>query len=241
MITTVPQRTPSLHGDITVTPPGRFGSSKAHPGDSSNVHPAALQMDEKQHVEVTRPRSVSTSAVKKSVPASSAKWVRMMTDHGVVPLRSGGRPFRRRTLPNRLIGNHIPEIGHGACDPVVAPVLVLAHRANDQLLYLALEPRSAPTLTGLRAREFTGDQLAVPGQDRVRPGDGCAASARTFATQAMTNLAERGSLGIREHQSAFLQDAVFGGQIFVPGQQLSPQKMYRNATGTAMLTSVLVF
>jgi hypothetical protein len=45
------------------------------------------------------------------------------------------------------------------------------------------------------------------------------------------------SLGVREHQSAFLQDAVFGGQIFVPGQQLSPQKMYRNASGTAMLTA----
>ena len=84
----------------------------------------------------------------------------------------------------------------------------------------------------------------------------------------MANLAERGSLGVREHQSAFqlvFQDAVFGGQIFVPGQQLlvhrpcdvgqdarpihnglfapiadpswgrSPQKMYRNASGTAML------
>jgi hypothetical protein len=40
-----------------------------------------------------------------------------------------------------------------------------------------------------------------------------------LATQAMTNLAERGSLGVREHQSAFqlvFQDAVFGGQIFVP-------------------------
>jgi hypothetical protein len=40
-------------------------------------------------------------AVKKSVPASSAKWVRMKTDHGVVRLRSGagGSLFRRRTLP----------------------------------------------------------------------------------------------------------------------------------------------
>jgi hypothetical protein len=44
-----------------------------------------------------------------------------------------------------------------------------------------------------------------------------------LATQAMTNLAERGSLRVREHQSAFqlvFQDAVFGGQIFVSGQQL---------------------
>jgi hypothetical protein len=47
-ITTVPQRTPSLHGDNT--------SDLLHPGlirvnrDSSNVHPVTLKMDEKQHV-----------------------------------------------------------------------------------------------------------------------------------------------------------------------------------------------
>jgi hypothetical protein len=77
----------------------------------------------------------------------------------------------------------------------------------------------------------------------------------------MTNLAERGSRSVREHQSAFqlaFQDAVFGDQIFVPGQQLSvhrpcdvsqdarpihnrspvvaiAQKMYGNACSTAML------
>ena len=39
----------------------------------------------------------------------------------------------------------------------------------------------------------------------------------------MTDLAERGSLGVRELQPSFelgLQDAVFGGQILVPCQQL---------------------
>jgi hypothetical protein len=52
-ITTVPQRTPSLHGDNT--------SDLLHPGlirvnrDSSNVHPVTLKMDEKQHV-VGHPR-----------------------------------------------------------------------------------------------------------------------------------------------------------------------------------------
>jgi hypothetical protein len=142
----------------------------------------------------------------------------MKTDHGVVRLRSGVGAV---PSANRLIGNHILEIGHGARDPVVAPVPVLARHADDQLLYLALEPRSPRTLTSLQAREFTGDQLAVPGQDRVRPGDGCNLG-KNLATQAMTNLAERGSLGVREHHSAFqlvFQDAVFGGQIFVPGQR----------------------
>ena len=39
----------------------------------------------------------------------------------------------------------------------------------------------------------------------------------------MTNLAERGLLGVLEHESTFqlgLQDAVFGRQIFVSGQKL---------------------
>ena len=55
-----------------------------------------------------------------------------------------------------------------------------------------------------------------------RPGDGCDLG-ENLATEAMTNLAQRGLLGVREHQSAFqlvFQDAVFGSQIFVPGQQL---------------------
>jgi hypothetical protein len=77
-------------------------------------------------------------------------------------------------------------------------------------------------LTGLRAIEFAGDQLAVPGQDGVRAGHSCDL-AENLAAQAMTDLAERGPLGVRELQSTFqlgLQDAVFGGQIFVPRQQL---------------------
>jgi hypothetical protein len=39
----------------------------------------------------------------------------------------------------------------------------------------------------------------------------------------MTDLAERGSLGVGEPEPSFqlgLKDAVFGGQIFVPRQQL---------------------
>jgi hypothetical protein len=46
---------------------------------------------------------------------------------------------------------------------------------------------------------------------------------RTSAVGAGTALAERGSLSVRELQPPLqlgLQDAVFGGQIFVPSQQL---------------------
>ena len=44
-----------------------------------------------------------------------------------------------------------------------------------------------------------------------------------LAAQAMTDLTQRGSLGVGELQSPFrvdLQDAIFGGQIFDPRQQL---------------------
>src|ERR1700730_14159872 len=58
---------------------------------------------------VTTPRSVSPSAVKKSVNASNAKWVRMKAGHVVVRLRSGagGRPWRCRTFASITV----PEDG----------------------------------------------------------------------------------------------------------------------------------
>src|SRR5258705_2603921 len=107
-----------------------------------------------------------------------------------------------QNIANCLIGNHISEIGQGARNPVIAPVPVLVCHAKDQLLPLALDPWSARALTGLRAIEFAGDQLAVPGQDGVRLRDGCDLG-ENLATQAMTNLAERSSLGVRELQATF--------------------------------------
>jgi hypothetical protein len=58
--------------------------------------------------------------------------------------------------------------------------------------------------------------------DGVRPGD-IGHLAENLAAQSMTDLAERGSLGVRELQPPLqlgLQDAIFGGQIFNPRQQL---------------------
>src|SRR6266567_9256067 len=93
---------------------------------------------------------------------------------------------------------------------------------NDQLLNLSLDPRPARASTRLRAIEFAGHEVAVPSQDRVRPGD-IGHLAENLAAQSMTDLAERGSLGVRELQPPLqlgLQDAIFGGQIFNPRQQL---------------------
>src|SRR5216683_4961607 len=172
---------------------------------------------------LTSPRSVSTSAVKKSVPANSAWWVRMKAAHVVVRLRSGagGQAVTLQDIANRLIGNLVPQIGQRPRNPVIAPAPVLARHANDQILDLSLDPRSARASTGLRAIEFAGDELAIPAQDSVRSGYGGDVG-ENLAAQAMTGLAKRASLGVRELQPTpqlGLHDAVFGGQIFVPRQQ----------------------
>jgi hypothetical protein len=125
-------------------------------------------------------------------------------------------------IANRLIGNLAPQIGQRPRNPVKAPVPVLAGHANDQLFDLPLDPRPARTSTRLRAIELASDKLAIPAQDGVRPGYGRDVG-ENLATQAMTDLAERASLGARELQPTLqlrLDDAVLSGQIFIPGQQL---------------------
>ena len=48
--------------------------------------------------------------------------------------------------------------------------MVLLGHANDQLLHLSIDPGPARASTRLRAIEFAGHQLAVPGQNRVWAG-----------------------------------------------------------------------
>jgi len=134
---------------------------------------------------------------------------------------------RRQSVPlkdvaDRLIADPVPQIDQRPSDPVIAPITVLLGHANDELFDLARDPRSAWAATGSRAIELAGDKLAVPAQDSIRPSHGCD-FAENLAAQAMTDLAERGSLGVRELEPSFqlgLQDPVFGGQIFVPRQEL---------------------
>jgi len=93
-------------------------------------------------------------------------------------------------IADRLIANLIPQIGQRPRNPVIASITVLLSHANDQLLDLSLDPRPAGTSMGLRAIEFAGHQLAVPGQDGVRSGH-IGHLAENLAAQSMTDLAER--------------------------------------------------
>src|SRR5207244_987409 len=116
-------------------------------------------------------------------------------------------------VADRLIADLIPQIGQCPYNPVIAPITVLLGHANDPLLDLSADTRPARASASLRAIEFARDQFAVPGQDSVRPGD-IRNLGENLAAQAMTNLGERGSLGVRELQPSVqlsLQDAIFGG------------------------------
>src|SRR5215831_16925088 len=100
-------------------------------------------------------------------------------------------------IADRLIADPVPKIGQRPRNPVITPVTVLLGHANDQLLNLSLDPRPPEASMSLRTIEFAGDQLAVPGQDGVR-SHRIGHLAENLAAQPMTDLAERGSLGVRE-------------------------------------------
>jgi hypothetical protein len=106
-------------------------------------------------------------------------------------------------------------------NPVVTPITVLRGHANDQLLDLSLDPR----LPGLRRAVEPSNLRAtssVPGQDGVRPGY-IRHLGENLAARSMTDLAKRGSPGVRELEPPLqlgIQDAIFSRQIFLPRQQL---------------------
>ena len=136
-------------------------------------------------------------------------------------LRRRRQAVTPQDIADRLIGYLVTQIGQRPRDPVVAPVPVLPGHANDLFLDLSLDPRPAWAST-CRAIELVGDELAIPTKDRVRPSDRGDVG-QNLAAQAMTDLAERASLGVRQLQPTSqlrLEDAVLGGQIFVPPQQI---------------------
>src|SRR5436190_1309987 len=76
-------------------------------------------------------------------------------------------------IADRLIAELVSQISQRPSNPVIAPVPVLLGDANDQLLDLAREPRSARAAAGFRAIKLVGNQLTVPGQDSVGPRYSC--------------------------------------------------------------------
>jgi hypothetical protein len=119
-------------------------------------------------------------------------------------------------IADRPIADLIPEVGQCSHDPVIAPIMVLLGHADDQLLDLSTDPRPSGATAGFRAIEFAGNQLAVPGQNRIRPGHSRHLG-EGLAAQSMADLSQHSSLGVRQLQPPLqlgLQDLIFGGQIF---------------------------
>src|ERR1700716_1835769 len=98
-VATIPKRAAVLHGHVP--------RDLLHPrlirvnGDPGDIYPAALEMDEEQHVVGHQPTQRQHLCGEEVGPRNSARWVRMNAAHLIVRLRSGagGRPWRRRTLP----------------------------------------------------------------------------------------------------------------------------------------------
>jgi hypothetical protein len=113
-------------------------------------------------------------------------------------LRRWRQTVAPQDIANRLIGYLVSQIGQRPHNPVIAPVPVLPGHPNDQLLDFSLDARSARAATR-RAIELADDQLAMPAQDGVRSGYGGDVG-KNPAAQAMADLAEHLSLGIRKPQ-----------------------------------------
>ena len=86
-IATIPQNAASVQGHV----PGNllYPRLVRVNGDSGDIHPAALQMDEKQHVIGHQPAQRQHLRCEKVDPANSARGVRMKAGQVVVRLRSG--------------------------------------------------------------------------------------------------------------------------------------------------------
>ena len=221
-IATISQRAAIVHGYISgdLLHPRLIGMN----GEPGDIHPAALEMDEEQHVVGHQSAQRQHLCGEEVGPCQQ----RQMGPNercpcaGALSLRRRRQTVASQDIADRLIGNVVAQIGQRPRNPIITPVSVLAGHANDQLLDLSLDARPARASTGLRAIELAGDKLAIPAQDGVRPGYGRDIG-ESLAAQPMTDLAERLSLGVREFQpppQLRLEDAVLGRQVFIPRQQL---------------------
>src|SRR5206468_7100524 len=107
----------------------------------------------------------------------------------------GWQTMALQHIADRLIADLIPEVGQCSHDPVIAPITVILGHTDDQLLDLSTDPRPSGAAAGLRAIEFAGHQLAVPGQDSVRSGHSRHLGVGLTA-QSMADLSQCSSLGV---------------------------------------------
>jgi hypothetical protein len=125
-----------------------------------------------------------------------------------------------QNIADPLITDLVPQISQRPRNPVITPVTVLLGHANDQLLDLSTDPRPARASTGLqailRATNFRYQARMVSGRATL------ATSPRIL--RPIDDRSRQARLARRPRASAALSTGpsgcVFGGQIFIPRQQL---------------------
>ena len=116
----------------------------------------------------------------------------------------------------------VTQVGQCTDDAVISPAAVLSGHAHYQGFHFRWNLGAAWILPVLGAIELLGDQPSIPGQDGVGFGDAGDLSER-FASQALPDLGEGGTLGIAQPQSRGQlrpQNTVLRGQIFILQQKL---------------------
>src|SRR5450830_244764 len=221
-IATVLKGAASLHGHV----PGHL----LHPslvrvnGDPGNVHLAALEVNEKQHV-VGHQSAQREDLRREEVGPRQHRQVSQnecRPGGRVLALRRGRQTVALQNIADRLIRDLMPQIGQRPHNPIITPGPILLGHANNQFLNFSVDPWPARGSPFLRAIELAGDEPSVPCQDGVRQG-GSRHLAECLAAQSTANLAKLRSLCVRELQPPLQlapQNPVFSSQIFVPQQQL---------------------
>src|SRR5262245_5838244 len=161
-------RVPGLNLGRAITPPLDGNSAGAHP-IAPGIEQTAARGGYPYH---------EGTAGRYPCPGDSARHDNVRHILSAPAAASTALRCRRQTvasqdIADRLIADLISQIGQRPSDPVIAPITVLLGDANDELLDLAPDPRSAWAATGFRAIELAGDKLAVPAQDGVWPRHRC--------------------------------------------------------------------
>ena len=152
-------------------------------GDAGDVHTAALEVNEEQHV-------VGDQSSKRQNLDREEVGCREKGEVGPNEFRPGGRTFAlprgryivaAQHIADRLIRDMISEIGERPDNPVIAPRAIFPGHTNNQSLDVLVNLRSAGTSPRLRSVEFASNEPSVPGEDGVGLG-----GSRHFAQKALS-------------------------------------------------------
>jgi hypothetical protein len=146
-------------------------------------------------------------------------WERMKSFHVVLFPRSnaGGTPRPPKDVPDRLIGDRMPQIGQRSHNAFGNPTGVAPRQPDHQILDLLSHPSPPSGGALLCPVELPGNQISGPGQDRIRFRH--AGNLRQgFASYPFGDLGQCRLLAIRLQQASFdmcLQDAVLRHQVLI--------------------------